>query len=123
MKIEDIRYLTEMGSNSNSLKLPSKLIEEALPIHLVEQKFLELFSQCKINGTLHTCVGQAFSTVDLKVDQVLSGGILNLCWRAWNTLVRRSTAAHWDCVHFIVRLMSSYLMRQRAPQTVKLRMR
>ena len=39
------------------------MIEEALRIRLVEQKFLELFSQGKMNGTVHTCVGQEFSAV------------------------------------------------------------
>jgi 2-oxoisovalerate dehydrogenase E1 component len=63
MNLEDFRYLAEAGSNPNTLKLPSKLIEEALLIRLVEQKFLDLFSQGKMNGTVHTCVGQEFSAV------------------------------------------------------------
>jgi 2-oxoisovalerate dehydrogenase E1 component len=40
-----------------------KLIKEALTIRKVEEKFLELFSQGKLNGTVHTCVGQEFSAV------------------------------------------------------------
>ena len=63
MKIEDFRYLAETGSNPNFLNLSSKMIEEALRIRLVEQKFLELFSQGKMNGTVHTCVGQEFSAI------------------------------------------------------------
>lgn len=43
--------------------IPESIIEEALLIRLVEQKFLELFSQGKMNGTVHTCVGQEFSAV------------------------------------------------------------
>lgn len=34
------------------------ICQQALSIRLVEQKFLELFSQGKLNGTVHTCVGQ-----------------------------------------------------------------
>ena len=39
------------------------LIEEALRIRLVEEAFLELFSLGKMNGTVHTCVGQELSAV------------------------------------------------------------
>ncbi|MBN8855516.1 MAG: hypothetical protein BGO55_27885 [Sphingobacteriales bacterium 50-39] len=40
-----------------------RIIREALRIRKVEEKFLELFSQGKLNGTVHTCVGQEFSAV------------------------------------------------------------
>jgi 2-oxoisovalerate dehydrogenase E1 component len=40
-----------------------KRIREALLIRKVEEKFLELFSQGKLNGTVHTCVGQEFSAI------------------------------------------------------------
>lgn len=40
-----------------------RIIKEALRIRKVEEKFLELFSQGKLNGTVHTCVGQEFSAV------------------------------------------------------------
>ena len=40
-----------------------KILKEALRIRKVEEKFLELFSQGKLNGTVHTCVGQEFSAV------------------------------------------------------------
>ena len=63
MNIEDFRQLAQSGSNPNSVELSPQLIEEALRIRLVEQKFLELFSQGKMNGTVHTCVGQEFSAV------------------------------------------------------------
>lgn len=39
------------------------LIEEAILIRRVEESFLDLFSQGKLNGTVHTCVGQEFSAV------------------------------------------------------------
>jgi len=44
-------------------KMDKKLIKEAILIRSVEEKFLELFSQGKLNGTVHTCVGQEFSAV------------------------------------------------------------
>jgi len=37
--------------------------KEALLIRRVEETFLQLFSQGKLNGTVHTCVGQEFSAV------------------------------------------------------------
>jgi 2-oxoisovalerate dehydrogenase E1 component len=40
-----------------------KILKEALRIRKVEEKFLELFSLGKLNGTVHTCVGQEFSAV------------------------------------------------------------
>lgn len=40
-----------------------RVIRQALLIRKVEQKFLELFSKGKLNGTVHTCVGQEFSAV------------------------------------------------------------
>jgi 2-oxoisovalerate dehydrogenase E1 component len=38
-------------------------IKLALTIRLVEEKFLQLFSEGKLNGTVHTCVGQEFSAL------------------------------------------------------------
>jgi 2-oxoisovalerate dehydrogenase E1 component len=38
-------------------------IKTALTIRLVEEKFLQLFSEGKLNGTVHTCVGQEFSAM------------------------------------------------------------
>jgi 2-oxoisovalerate dehydrogenase E1 component len=35
-----------------------ELFKDAIAIRLVESKFLDLFSQGKLNGTVHTCVGQ-----------------------------------------------------------------
>jgi 2-oxoisovalerate dehydrogenase E1 component len=40
-----------------------KFIKEALLIRTVEEKLFSLFSQDKIHGTIHTCVGQEFSGV------------------------------------------------------------
>ncbi len=38
-------------------------IKQALTIRAVEEKFLKLFSEGKLNGTVHTCVGQEFSAL------------------------------------------------------------
>ena len=43
--------------------MDKKKIEEAILIRKVEETFLNLFSQGKLNGTVHTCVGQEFSAV------------------------------------------------------------
>src|SRR5258707_8105037 len=48
---------------SNKSLINHRNIKEALRIRKVEEKFLELFSQGKLNGTVHTCVGQEFSAV------------------------------------------------------------
>lgn len=44
-------------------KLNHKVIREALKIRTVEEKFLQLFSEGKLNGTVHTCVGQELSAI------------------------------------------------------------
>ncbi|MEI8279391.1 MAG: thiamine pyrophosphate-dependent enzyme [Bacteroidota bacterium] len=38
-------------------------IKELLKIRIVEESFLELFGQGKLNGTVHTCIGQELSAV------------------------------------------------------------
>ncbi len=45
------------------MTLSHRHIKEALRIRKVEEKFLQLFSEGKLNGTVHTCVGQEFSAV------------------------------------------------------------
>ena len=40
-----------------------KYFFEAYRIRKIEHKFLELFSRAKINGTIHTCVGQELSGI------------------------------------------------------------
>ena len=49
--------------NTDTKTINHKILKEALRIRKVEEKFLELFSQGKLNGTVHTCVGQEFSAV------------------------------------------------------------
>lgn len=43
--------------------LNHRLLKQAILIRLVEQEFLSLFSAGKLNGTVHTCVGQEFSAL------------------------------------------------------------
>jgi 2-oxoisovalerate dehydrogenase E1 component len=43
--------------------LTHKHIKEAILIRKVEETFLDLFSKGKLNGTVHTCVGQEFSAI------------------------------------------------------------
>jgi 2-oxoisovalerate dehydrogenase E1 component len=45
------------------ITLSHKIIKQALRIRKVEEKFLQLFSEGKLNGTVHTCVGQEFSAI------------------------------------------------------------
>jgi len=45
------------------LKISHRHIKEAVRIRKVEEKFLQLFSEGKLNGTVHTCVGQEFSAI------------------------------------------------------------
>jgi len=46
-----------------AIKINHKIIREAIRIRKVEEKFLQLFSEGKLNGTVHTCVGQEFSAI------------------------------------------------------------
>ncbi|HTR30459.1 MAG TPA: thiamine pyrophosphate-dependent enzyme [Puia sp.] len=48
---------------SNKSAVNHRILKEALRIRKVEEKFLELFSLGKLNGTVHTCVGQEFSAL------------------------------------------------------------
>lgn len=48
---------------SNKYAINHRLIKDALRIRKVEEKFMELFSLGKLNGTVHTCVGQEFSAI------------------------------------------------------------
>lgn len=48
---------------NNRIAINHRIIREALRIRKVEEKFLELFSLGKLNGTVHTCVGQEFSAL------------------------------------------------------------
>ena len=50
-------------SNATKIGLGKEIIEKAILIRCVEQTFLDLFAQGKLNGTVHTCVGQEFSAL------------------------------------------------------------
>ena len=46
------------------LKLPaSRLLRKALGIRMFEQRLLKLFSEGRLNGTVHTCIGQEWTGV------------------------------------------------------------
>jgi len=71
----DLSYFKNLAKSSPHInEIPEKLIEEGLLIRLVEEKFLDLFSQGKMNGTVHTCVGQEFSAI------AVAGQLTELDW-------------------------------------------
>ena len=45
------------------ININHKTIKELIRIRNVEQAFLDLFSQGKLNGTVHTCIGQELSAI------------------------------------------------------------
>ena len=53
-------------------------IKQAILIRKTEEKLLELFSQGKLNGTVHTCVGQEFSAVLVMHDLLQIGWNVNV---------------------------------------------
>lgn len=61
----NLEYIKNLSKSVNVKNLDIKFVEEALYIRLVEEAFLKLFSQGKMNGTVHTCVGQEFSAVSI----------------------------------------------------------
>ncbi len=52
-----------LASRNTDLSLPENSIAEAILIRAVEERLLSLFSEGRMNGTVHTCVGQEFSAV------------------------------------------------------------
>ena len=61
--IEEFKSIAAGAPLLTEQQVPAILIEEALRIRAVEQKFLSLFAAGKMNGTVHTCVGQEFTGV------------------------------------------------------------
>ena len=52
------------STSTLSLALPeTRLIRKALGIRLFEQRLLKLFSEGRLNGTVHTCIGQEWTGV------------------------------------------------------------
>jgi len=49
----------------NNNKIPNSVYEKALLIRRVEDTFLDIFSEGKLNGTVHTCSGQEFSALSI----------------------------------------------------------
>ena len=63
MKLQDFQALASQAPLPVVPDVPAPMLEEALFIRAVEQKFLALFNTGQMNGTVHTCVGQEFSAV------------------------------------------------------------
>jgi 2-oxoisovalerate dehydrogenase E1 component len=63
MSLQEFKKLAIECPSPELAQLSADEIKEAIRIRLVEQKFLELFSQGLMNGTVHTCVGEEFSAV------------------------------------------------------------
>jgi len=61
--IDALKYLASGAPELSKQNVPEKLVKEALTIRAVEQKLLGLFASGRMNGTIHTCVGQEFSGV------------------------------------------------------------
>ena len=62
--IEDIKKrFSNFDFNLDEIKKFENYILEAYRIRSVENSFLKAFSEGKLNGTIHTCVGQEFSAV------------------------------------------------------------
>lgn len=61
---------------TSTLRLPElRLLRKALGIRMFEQRLLKLFSEGRLNGTVHTCIGQEWTGVavaeHLKADDVI----------------------------------------------------
>jgi 2-oxoisovalerate dehydrogenase E1 component len=63
LDVAAFRRLAEEAPDPAIARLPEGAVALALRIRAVEEKFLELFAQGRMNGTVHTCVGQEFSAV------------------------------------------------------------
>jgi len=72
MNLNDLKKLA--GKDQDVSSIPEWMIREAILIRLVEQKFIDLFSQGKMNGTVHTCVGQEFSAT------AVAGQLMDIDW-------------------------------------------
>ena len=72
MNSNDLKKLAAKDQDVSSI--PEWMIGEAILIRLVEQKFIDLFSQGKMNGTAHTCVGQEFSAT------AVAGQLMDVDW-------------------------------------------
>jgi 2-oxoisovalerate dehydrogenase E1 component len=63
LSVADFRRLAGQAGDPSAAGLSPTQTEQALLIRTVEEKFLQLFAQGRMNGTVHTCVGQEFSAV------------------------------------------------------------
>ena len=63
MLSEVIKSLEKRPKGSGISAVPNEQFELAAKIRIVEEKFLSLFAEGKMSGTVHTCVGQEFSAL------------------------------------------------------------
>lgn len=65
MNIISIDQLRQLAADAPeiSVEVPDDALHKAILIREVENQFLDLFAQGRMNGTVHTCVGQEFSAV------------------------------------------------------------
>lgn len=61
--LDEFRQLALNAPDPLQSPIPEEAIVTAIRIREVENKLLELFAQGRMNGTVHTCVGQEFSAV------------------------------------------------------------
>ena len=63
--IDDVSSFREIANGAPDIGsvVAAPTLRQALLIREVENTFLDLFSQGRMNGTVHTCVGQEFSAV------------------------------------------------------------
>ena len=63
LTLKDFQQLADVAPAPHAGTVDAAALRQAILIREVEQKFLELFSQGRMNGTVHTCIGQEFSAV------------------------------------------------------------
>jgi 2-oxoisovalerate dehydrogenase E1 component len=63
LTLKDFQHLASAAPAPHAGTVDAAALRQAILIREVEQKFLELFTQGRMNGTVHTCIGQEFSAV------------------------------------------------------------
>lgn len=63
MAVKEMLSMKNHVVTKDVLSMDQGLFRKAILIRTVENKFLQLFAEGKLNGTVHTCVGQEFSAL------------------------------------------------------------
>ena len=111
------------------INITHKTIKDLIRIRNVEQAFLDLFSQGKLNGTVHTCIGQELSALAFagqlkKSDFVFSNhrchGHFMAYTNEWKSLILElmgkkggvcsgvGSSQHLQLFNLIIRFMASF---------------